>query len=396
MNERRGPSRALLGVLGALTAFGPLSIDMYLPALPTIQRELATTAAATQRTLSAFFVGLALSQLVYGPLADRIGRRKPLFVGLGLYTLASVGAAFAPTVEALTLMRFVQAVGSAAGVVVTRAVIRDLYSGRAAASALSLLMLIMGAAPILAPLLGGGVLAVAGWRAIFAVLAGCGALTLLAVATILPETGRPSRSGAVARAYLELIRDRRFVGYTLAGGFGSAGMFAYIAGSPFVLIEMHRVSPGAFGWFFGVNALGLIAMSQLNRRLLVARSSEGLLAFATAWTAIAGIATFFVARSGFGGLPGIAVALFAFVSSLGLSGPNATALAMEGQPARAGAASALLGTLQFSLAAGASFLVGVLGERSATPMGVVMMVCGVLAFVVQARTTRAASPVTAS
>ena len=382
---------AVLGVLGALTAFGPLSIDMYLPALPTIQRELETSAAATQRTLSAYFLGLAIAQLAYGPLSDRYGRRKPLFFGLSLYAASSIGASLAPSITVLAAMRALQAVGGAAGMVVTRAVVRDLYSGRAAASALSTLILIMGAAPILAPLLGGIVLDASGWRAIFVFLATCGVLGLIAVAAILPETGTRSRPSGVARTYLELARDRSFLGYTLAGGFGNAGLFAYIAAYPFVVIELHHVSARAFGWWFGANAFAYIAVAQLNRLLLRRWSPTELLAASTVLGSVFAVGCLVVARMELG-LPAIAATVFLFVGSLAIGGPNATALAMEGQPARAGAASALLGTVQFSIAATASWLVGTFAERSAAPMAKVMLGCALLSFVAQALATRGARP----
>lgn len=378
---------AILGVLGALTAFGPLTIDMYLPALPTIQRELATSAAATQRTLSAYFIGLALAQLAYGPLSDRFGRRRPLFFGLSLYAASSLGAALAPSITMLAAMRGLQAVGGAAGMVVTRAVIRDLYSGPAAASALSTLILIMGAAPILAPILGGVVLDVSGWRAIFVFLATCGVLGVVGVAAILPETGTPSRTSGVVRTYVELLRDGSFVGYTLAGGFGNAGLFAYIAAYPFVVIELHHVSSRAFGFWFGANAMAYIAVSQLNRLLLRRFSPRKLLAASTVLATTFSLACLLVAR---GGLLPIAICTFLFVGSLAIGGPNATALAMEGQPLRAGAASALLGTLQFSIAATASFVVGVFTERSAAPMAKVLVVCSILAFAAQLIASRRA------
>jgi len=384
---KKSSASTILGVLGALTAFGPLTIDMYLPALPTIQRELATSAAATQRTLSAYFIGLALAQLAYGPASDRFGRRKPLFFGLSLYAASSVGASLAPSITVLAAMRALQAMGGAAGMVVTRAVIRDLYSGRAAASALSTLILIMGAAPILAPLLGGVVLDASGWRAIFWFLAACGVLGLVAVAAVLPETSAPSRPNGVLRTYLELLRDPSFIGYTLAGGFGNAGLFAYIAAYPFVVIDLHHVSPRAFGWWFGANAVAYISVAQLNRLLLRRWGPKQLLAASTVLASAFAAACLFSAHRG---LPIIAMTVFLFVGSLAINGPNATALAMEGQPTRAGAASALLGTVQFSIAAVASYVVGTFAERSAAPMAKVMLTCAMLSFVAQALSTRTA------
>lgn len=373
--------RGILFVLGALTAFGPLSIDMYLPALPTIQRELFTSAAATQRTLSAYFVGLALAQLAYGPLSDRLGRRRPLFIGLSIYTASSVGAALAPTITILAIMRTLQAVGGAAGMVVTRAVIRDLFSGRAASNALSTLILIMGAAPILAPLLGGVLLETSGWRAIFLFLAGCGVLGFVGIALLLPETGVRSIPTGVAGTYASLIRDPSFIGYALAVGFGNAGLFAYIAAYPHVVIDLHRVPARLFGFWFGANAVAYIGVAQLNRLLLRRWTPRQLLHASTIMASAFALGALLVAPRG---LWPIAVFVFLYVGSLALTGPNATALAMEGQPHRAGAASALVGTLQFALAAGASWAVGALGEGSARPMAMVMLSCGLLALLARA------------
>ncbi|KYF90911.1 MFS transporter [Sorangium cellulosum] len=388
---RKSPGFLAL-ILGALTALGPLSIDMYLPSLPTLQRDLGTTASAVQLTLAVYFAGLGLGQLAYGPLTDRFGRKRPLYVGLALYVLASIGCALAPSVQALIALRFLQAVGGAAGQVVTRAVVRDLYGGAAAARLLSLLMLVMGAAPILAPTLGGWLLLVAGWRVIFAVLAtlGLGCLALMAAA--LPETAveRTKRLDVrVIGAHLrELARDHAFVAYTLTGAFGQAGMFAYISGSPFVLIELFHVSPQHYGWIFGANAFGLIASAQVNHRLLARRSPAWLLARATAATTAVGAVLLAVGISGWGGIAAVVGTLFAFVASIGFIGSNATALAMDGQGARAGLASAALGSIQFAIAAGASSLVGVLNDGSMRPMAAIMAACGAASWVAGAAARR--------
>ncbi|WP_437687640.1 multidrug effflux MFS transporter [Sorangium sp. So ce176] len=396
---RKSPGFLAL-ILGALTALGPLSIDMYLPSLPTLQRELGTTASAVQLTLAVYFAGLGLGQLAYGPLTDRFGRKRPLYVGLALYVVASIGCALAPNVRSLIALRFLQAVGGAAGQVVTRAVVRDLYGGAAAARLLSLLMLVMGAAPILAPTLGGWLLLVAGWRFIFALLAalGLGCLALMAVA--LPETAverTPRLDLRVIGAHLrELARDHGFVAYTLAGAFGQAGMFAYISGSPFVLIELFHVSPQHYGWIFGANAFGLIAGAQVNHRLLGRRSPAWLLARATAATTAVGAVLLAIAVSGWGGLAAVLASLFAFIACLGFVGSNATALAMEDQGARAGLASAALGSTQFAIAAGASSLVGLLNDGTPRPMAAVMVACAAASWAAGAAARRlTAAPVSA-
>ncbi len=372
-------------ILGALTALGPLSIDMYLPSLPSLQRDLATSAPLAQLTLAAYFAGLGLGQLAYGPLTDVFGRKRPLYAGLALYVLASVACAVAPGIHLLIAFRFAQALGGAAGQVVTRAVVRDLYQGAPAARLLSLLMLVMGVAPILAPLLGGWVLLVAGWRTIFAVLAAAGVACLVLMVTTLPETATSLAPRldprAIMRGLASIARDRAFVGHTLTGAFAQAGMFAYIAGSPFVLIELFHVSPQRYGFFFGANAFGLIAGSQLNHRLLGAHLPAAILARSTLVLTGVGLALIAVASLRLGGLFAVAACLFAFLATLGFVGANATALAMEEQGGRAGLASAALGSTQFGIAALASSLVGILSDGTARPMAFVMAGCALSSFV---------------
>ena len=375
-------------LLGALTAFAPMSIDMYLPSLPTLSRVFATDIASVQLTLAAFFLGLALGQVFYGPLADRFGRKGPLYLGTGLYVLASAGCALAPDIHILIGLRFAQAVGGCAGMVVARAVVRDLFDAQESARTFSLMMLVMGVAPILAPLGGGYLLVWLGWRSIFWALALFGLLCFASVVLWLPETrpaGRAAtlRVGAVLKRYAGLLLDRRFVGYALAGGFAQAGMFAYIAGSPSVFIDTYQVAAQHYGWLFGINAFGLIAASQLNRRLLTKRGAADVLARTSATTAALGIVLLIVAVTGVGGFVGILLPLFGYVASLGLIFPNAAALAMAPHGDRAASASALLGTVQFGAAALASVLVGQLHDGTARPMAGVIAGCGLLALIAQ-------------
>lgn len=374
-------------VLGTLTAFGPLSIDMYLPGLPRIAREFGVTAAQTQLTLSIFFVGMAAGQALYGPVCDRVGRKAPLAAGCVVYVLASLGCAFAPSITFLIGLRLLQALGGCAGIVIARSIVRDLFAERESARVYSFLTLVMGLAPVLAPLAGGQLLAVAGWRSIFLSLAGfglgCLALVLVALPETLPEARR-SRGGLgnVLRRYAELLADRRFVGYALAAGLIYAGMFAYIAGSPFVIIELYGVAPQDYGWIFGANALGLIAASQLNRRLLLRYSGDTILKAALASVMVAGLLLVLVAASGVGGLAGLLVPLFVCVAGVGLVGPNATAAAMAPYGRMAGSASALLGTGQFIVGAASSASVGALDNGSAVPMAAVIAGCACAAVAV--------------
>lgn len=371
-------------ILGTLSAFGPLSIDMYLPGLPAIGREFGADTAAAQFSLSAFLIGLAFGQAFYGPIADRVGRRMPLLFGCVLYAVASLGCVFAPTIGSLIGLRFAQALGGCAGMVIARSVVRDLFDARESARMYSFLMLVMGLAPITAPLIGGQLLVFFGWRSIFAVLAAFGLICVALVLFGLPETlPRERRStaglGQVFRAYGSLLADRQFVGFALAGGFISAAMFVYIAGSPFVLIDLYGVAPEQYGWIFGANALGLIVASQINRRLLLRSSGETIMR--TAIGTIVGSAVLLVlaAATGFGGLFGLLPPLFVCIAGYGLVAPNATAAAMAPYGRMAGSASALLGTLQFSVGALAGVLVGVLHNGTAVPMAAMIAVCALAA-----------------
>ncbi|POA20020.1 Bcr/CflA family drug resistance efflux transporter [Pseudomonas sp. FW300-N1A1] len=379
-------------ILGALSAFGPLAIDFYLPAFPAMAAAFGTDEKHVQLTLASYFLGLSIGQLAYGPVADRFGRRIPLLVGVALFTLASLVCAFAPSLEWLIGARFVQALGGCAGMVISRAVVSDKCDAVGSAKVFSQLMLVMGLAPILAPMLGGLLVNLHGWQSIFIALTLFSALSALAVALGLPESlpanqPRQPLSGAL-RQYGRLLSDKVFLGHALTGGIAIAGMFAYIAGSPFVFIKLYGVPPEHFGWLFGSNAAGFILVAQLNARLLSRRGPAFLLS-RTVWIYLtAGLALLAVCSLHTEQLWPVLIPLFICISSLGCIIPNASACAMSGQGARAGSASAMLGCLQFSVAAGASALVVVLHDGTAVPMAMVISLCGILVVSVAMLTRR--------
>lgn len=376
------PLRLLL-ILGALSAFGPLAIDFYLPSFPALARAFATDVEHVQLSLASYFVGLAIGQLIYGPMADRFGRRKPLLVGVALFSLASLACALAPSLEWLIAARFVQALGGCAGMVVSRAVVRDMCDPISSAKVFSQLMLVMGLAPILAPLAGGLLLSSLGWPSIFICLTLFSFTCLLAVAKWLPETLADDAPPAPLRGalgeYKRLFADLPFMGYALTGGFAIAGMFAYIAGSPFIFIELYGIPAEHYGWLFGSNALGFILVAQLNA-WLVARHGPAYWLGKTVWFYLAcGLGLLLVALNKPLALWPLLIPLFGCIASLGILLPNASACAMAGQGKHAGSASALLGSVQFVIAASAATMVGVLHDGSAWPVAAVIFSCGVLA-----------------
>ncbi|WP_233219462.1 multidrug effflux MFS transporter [Micromonospora sp. RP3T] len=362
----RGQRARLVLVLGSLIAVGPLTIDMYLPALPAIVDDFATTSAAVQLTLTGTLAGLALGQLLIGPLSDAVGRRRPLIAGLVLHVLASSLCVVAPNVAVLGALRVVQGLGVAATAVVAMAVVRDLFSGAAFATLLSRLLLVMGAAPILAPTLGSGVLRWSDWTGVFVVLAAFGVLLVVVAALGLPETLPPAgrrRGGVVATAalYGSLLRDRVFVGLVLVAGLAMAALFAYVAGSSFVLQQGYGLDEQQFGLAFGAGAVGLIGATQYNVRLLRRFSPQRILVASLAAGTLAGLALVVFAATDVGGLPALLVSLWLVLAAAGLAMPNAPALALSRHGEAAGTASALLGAVQFGVGAVAAPLVGVLG-----------------------------------
>ncbi|MET9787773.1 multidrug effflux MFS transporter [Streptomyces canus] len=374
-------------LLGGLTATPPLAMDMYLPSLPEVTDALHAPAATVQLTLTACLLGMALGQLVVGPMSDRWGRRRPLLAGLVVYVVATALCAVAPTVEFLVGFRLVQGLAGAAGIVIARAVVRDLYDGVAMARFFSTLMLIGGVAPIVAPLIGGQILRVTDWRGVFVVLTVIGALLAALVWARLPETlpAAERHTGGVGEALhsmRRLLADLPFTGYLLTGGFAFAALFAYISASPFVIQEIYGASPQTFSLLFGVNSVGLVVVGQINGKVLVGRVSldrvlgVGLLIVTAAATALLLMAT---GTFGEVGLAPVAAALFVLMSAMGVTLPNAQSLALLRTKHSAGSASALLGTSSFLIGAIASPLVGMAGEDTAVPMAVVQLAAALVA-----------------
>jgi DHA1 family bicyclomycin/chloramphenicol resistance-like MFS transporter len=353
---------------------------MYLPALPAIARDLAASESVVQLTLTACLIGLALGQIVAGPLSDSLGRRRPLLIGVAGYVIVSLLCAIAPSAWILVVLRLIQGLTGAAGIVIARAIVRDLYSGSAAARYFSRLILVMGLAPILAPVLGAQVLRISTWRGIFLVLTIVTALLWLGAALALPETLPASRRSAGSLAgtlniFGQLIRDTPFIGYAVAGGLAFGAMFAYIAGSPFVLQGIFHVSPQTFSLIFGMNALGFVLASQINGSLVSRIRPARLLTGGLVANATAGLALLFVVVSGFG-LLAVLLPLFLLASSVGFIIPNAIALALSRRPDAAGTGSALLGVIQSGVAALGAPIVGIAGTGTALPMAGVIAVSG--------------------
>ncbi len=371
----------LVLLLGSLTAFAPMSIDMYLSALPAIGQSLHASSEQTQQTVSAFLFGMAIGQLLYGPASDRFGRRAPILVGIVVYVAASIWCASATSIEGLQVARFIQALGGCAGAVVARAVVRDQFDHTETARVLSLLTLVMGVAPIVAPLLGSWVLAFAGWRAIFWVLAAFGLCCGLAVLMRLresrsEETAAQARAENPLKAFAILLREKRLVGYALAGALNGAVLFTYISSSSDLVINIYGFSPQAFGWLFGLNAVGVIGASQVNRMLLRRMNPDQVLARASLFAVGFGVLLLIAAATRLGGFWTVLPMLFACLASYGLMAGNTMAGALSVDPRRAGSISALMGGLSFGAGALASWIGGLLHDGlSALPMAGVMLVC---------------------
>jgi len=371
-------------ILGLLSAFGPLTIDMYLPALPRIAEDFGVELSQVQLSLASYFVGLAIGQIFYGPITDALGRKKPLYIGLVIYGFASAGCALAPSVEVLILFRFLQAIGACSGMVISRAIVRDKYTANESARVFSLLLLIMGVAPILAPIIGGQMSEHWGWSSIFWTLTILSALTFACVLLFLPETYQgDSKLGfkETLKTYSRMFKDRNYLGYTISGGLIQSSLFAYITGSPFIFIKYFGVSTNTYSIIFGCNAFGLILFSQINGFLLKRISPQKLLKTVYPINACLGLVLIIFGTMN-SNLMMVILGLFFYISMLGMIFPNSTACALESQGKNAGKASALMGTIQFTLSAITSGLISILHDGTLTPVLLVIGSCGVFAVLI--------------
>jgi DHA1 family bicyclomycin/chloramphenicol resistance-like MFS transporter len=369
-------SLRILAILSALMAFASISTDLYLPALPAMGVALHASIGAIDLTISGYLVGFSLGQLLWGPLGDRYGRRLPIALGLLLFVIGSAGCALATRAGTMIGWRALQAVGACASVVLARAMVRDLYTGHRAAQMMSTLMTVMALAPLLGPSVGAQILHVASWRAIFWTLVAVGLATLAALC-LLPETLPPQRRnpepiGRALGRYGALLRHRGVLGYAGAGGFFYGGLYAYIAGTPFAYISYHHVSPQHYGLLFASGTIGIMITNLLNARLVRRFGSDCLMRAGAGGATLAAVLLALAARTGWGGLMGLAIPLFGFISATGFIVANSLAGALGAFPERAGAVSALVGAIQYGMGIAGSALVGLCADGTPWPMGAVI------------------------
>lgn len=377
---------AFLVLMGALSAFPPVTTDIYLPALPQLTHDLHGTTAQGQQTLGAYFLGLGLGQLIYGPWADRAGRRPVMLVGAGVFLLATLGCALTSSITAMTALRFLQALGACSGLVISSAVVRDRFGHQESARVFSMMLTLRGVGPIVAPIVGGAIITFLGWRAIFWALGGFGVVMGLAVLLFLRES-RPAavaeraRTESAAKAYLWALSTPRIVGYGLTNGLNFACMFAWIGAAPYLIIGVYGVPPLWFGWIFGVNAAGFMTASQINRRLLRRFRADRIMVCGAIGAMAAAAVLLTDALGGFGGPLGVMVPLFFVVSSLGFVSTNAMAGGLAVDPSRAGTVAALLGSGQFALAGLITSAAGLISRQPAIAMAAAIFICALGALV---------------
>ena len=373
--------------LGLLSAMGAFSIDMYLPGFPDIAKDLHTTIAHVTLSITSFFIGISIGQLIYGPLLDKYGRKKPLYIGLIVYLIASVACAYVPSADALIGVRFLQALGSCAGMVASRALVRDIFPVNENAKIFSLLMLVLALSPIVAPTLGGYVTAAFGWQSIFFILASISAVTIVLVYFTLPNGREPNTSLSlhprqVTNDFLEVVKVPQFYTYAFAGAVASSGLYAYVAGSPFVFMEIYKVSEKHYGWIFAFIAVGLIGASQVNTLLLRKYTSEQITRVTLFCQCLAGISLVLGAWFHILGLYSTIFLIWVFLSTQGFAFPNTSALSLAPFTKNAGTASALMGAIQLGIGAISTALVSILNNGTDIPMTAVMCACAVFSFII--------------
>ncbi|GEO04019.1 Bcr/CflA family drug resistance efflux transporter [Adhaeribacter aerolatus] len=384
-------------ILGALSTISPFSIDMYLPGFPAIAADLNTTIEQVQLSLTSYLIGIAAGQLLYGPLLDRYGRKMPLYAGMALYILSSLGCALTNSAETLILMRFLQAVGGCAGMVAAMALVRDLFPVSETAKVLSLLTLVIAVSPMIAPTLGAYVTATVGWHYVFLILAGIAALIVLGIYTSLPNGTKPDtslslRPRAVLANFYAVIKNPQFLIYTLAGGIGSAAPFAYISGSPDVFLNIYKVSEQEYGWIFAFLAAAMIGSTQVNTLLLRRFTSEQLIKIALTGQTMLGILLVLGTLGGWYGQYSLILLLFLFLCGQGLNVPNASALSLAPFAKNAGSASALMGSARMGMGALASAIVSLLHNGTVLPMVGVMAFCAITGLLILLAGRKIAAP----
>jgi DHA1 family bicyclomycin/chloramphenicol resistance-like MFS transporter len=377
----------LILILGSLTALGPFSIDMYLPGFSGIAKDLHTTVAKVSMSLSSYFIGISAGQLLYGPLLDRFGRKKPLFIGLSVYILASLGCVYVSDIDAFILLRFIQAIGSCAATVASVAMVRDLFPVKDIPKVFSLLMLVLGLSPMLAPTIGGYITEDYGWHTIFLILMFMGIAILTASQIGLPNTYKPDTSISlkpkpIITNFLLVLKEPQFYTYAFTGAIAFSGLFSYVAASPIVFMDIYHVDAKTYGWIFAFMSVSFIGSSQLNSLLLKKFSSEQMIFSSLILQSVISIVFLILSLNNLLGLYETIAMLFLFLGCLGISNPNTAGLTMAPFAKNAGSASALMGAIQLGLGALASFAVGTFVKNSVTPMVIIMTASTITAFIV--------------
>ena len=377
---------SLILILGGLTALTPFSIDMYLPGFPAIAKDLSTSAAKVSLSLSSFFIGISLGQLIYGPLLDRFGRKIPLYIGLSVYILASIGCAFVPSISSLIGLRVIEALGSCAATVASVTLVRDLFPLEDNAKVFALLILVLGASPLIAPTAGGYITSAYGWHAVFIVLTGIGTLIFMCCIFWLPAGNAPDlerslKPGPITKSFLSVFTNTQFYTYCFTGSLVFTGLFAYVAGSPVVFMNVFGVSQKTYGWIFAMLSIGFIGASQLNNILLKRFYSQQILRFILICYMVLAMLFFLFSQMGWLNLPVMMIFLFLLLGCVGIANPNTTALTLAPFDKNAGTASALFGAIQIGMGSLISVFMSLFEKPSLTPLAIAFLMSSLLAYI---------------